>query len=103
MRHGGHGGARLGAGRKAGSLTRATEAKLAEVTASGVTPLDYMLGIMRDEAADRAARADMAKAAAPYVHAKLAAVDATLQANLDGSVTFTWIPPEGKEESDIPG
>ena len=41
----------------------------------------------------------MAKAAAPYVHATLAAVDATLQANLDGSVTFTWLPPPGSDDS----
>ena len=42
-------------------------------------------------------RDEMAKATAPYVHATLAAVDATLQANLDGSVTFTWLPPPGSE------
>ena len=28
----------------------------------------------------------------PYVHARLAAIYATLQANVDGSVTFTWLP-----------
>ena len=38
----------------------------------------------------------MATAAAPYVRAKLAAVDATLPANMDGSVTFTWMPSEDK-------
>jgi len=39
---------------------------------------------------------EMATAAAPYVRAKLAAVDATLPANMDGSVTFTWMPSEDK-------
>ena len=41
----------------------------------------------------------MAKAAAPYVHSKLAAVDATLQANVDGSVTFTWLPPDTDKDA----
>ncbi|WP_332823273.1 hypothetical protein [Stutzerimonas kunmingensis] len=34
-----------------------------------------MLQIMRDEAADEAKRLDAAKAAAPYVHPRLAAVE----------------------------
>lgn len=37
-------------------------------------PLDFMLQIMRDPEAKREERLDMAKAAAPYVHAKLSAV-----------------------------
>lgn len=38
-------------------------------------PLDYMLEILRNEAMDPDARMDAAKAAAPYVHAKLASVE----------------------------
>lgn len=38
-------------------------------------PLDYMLEILRDETAPRDDRMDAAKAAAPYVHAKLASVE----------------------------
>ena len=30
------------------------------------------------------------------MRAKLAAVDATLQANMDGLLTFTWMPSEDK-------
>ena len=37
---------------------------------SGVTPLEYMLAIMRDENEDPDRRARMAMAAAPYVHAR---------------------------------
>lgn len=37
-------------------------------------PLEFMLQIMRDPGADRTERLDMAKAAAPYVHAKLSSV-----------------------------
>jgi len=36
-----------------------------------------MLQVMRDEKAETAARLDAAKAAAPYVHPKLAAIDNT--------------------------
>ena len=41
----------------------------------GILPLDYMLKILRDENQDAAIRMDAAKAAAPYVHAKLASVE----------------------------
>ena len=82
------GGARLGAGRKPGTPNRVTAELQAAVAASGETPLDYMLRVMRDATMEHPRRDEMAKAAAPYVHAKLA-VDATLQANVDGSVTFT--------------
>jgi len=64
-------------GRTKGTPNKATAAKVAEVAASGLTPLDYMLNIMRDEEANPARRDDMAKAAAPYVHPKLAAIEHT--------------------------
>jgi hypothetical protein len=71
----GHGGKRPNAGRKKGSPNKATAAKAAQVAASGVTPLDLLLQIMRDESADLGMRLDAAKAAAPYVHPKLHPVD----------------------------
>jgi hypothetical protein len=40
-----------------------------------VTPLDYMLGVLRDESADRHERMEAAKSAAPYVHQKLASTE----------------------------
>jgi hypothetical protein len=48
--------------------------RLAEIAASGATPLDYMLQVMRDEGQELAKRLDAAKAAAPYVHPRLASV-----------------------------
>lgn len=69
------GGKRPGAGRPKGSPNKATAARQAEIAASGLTPLDYMLGILRDEEADQAQRFEAAKAAAPYVHPRLAAVE----------------------------
>lgn len=69
------GGARPGAGRKAGSPNKANAEREAEVKASGVTPLDYMLTMLRDEAETPANRMWAAEKAAPYVHPKLAAVE----------------------------
>lgn len=69
------GGKRPGAGRKPGVANKASIARQAEVAASGITPLDFLLGVMRDESADEAKRLDAAKAAAPYVHPRLAAVE----------------------------
>lgn len=59
--------------RKAGSAARLTEAGPA--AEDGLTPLDYMLTMLRDESLEPKARFDAAKAAAPYVHAKLASVE----------------------------
>jgi hypothetical protein len=71
------GGKRDGAGRKLGSPNKASAARQAKVAATGITPLDYMLKVMRDEKADAGRRDDMAKAAAPYVHPKLASMQHT--------------------------
>lgn len=79
------GGKRSGAGRKSGSLTKKT-AEIAEKAASeGITPLEYMLEILRGEAPEgsdpaqkltfESMRFEAAKAAAPYVHPRLAAVE----------------------------
>lgn len=66
------GGARPGAGRKTKAVADAVKA--CEIAAkkdqSGLTPLDFMLALMRDEEQDVRLRMAMAQAAAPYVHAK---------------------------------
>jgi hypothetical protein len=49
----------------------------AAIAASGETPLEYMLRIMRDEAAESTRRDDMAKTAAPYLHPRLSSVEHT--------------------------
>lgn len=67
-------GTRIG-GRRKGTPNKATAAKVAEIEASGLTPLDYMLSIMRDENAARDQRLDAAKSAAPYVHPRLASIE----------------------------
>lgn len=72
------GGARPGAGRKAGSITTRTREIAEAALGEGLTPLHYMLSILRDETKAEALRFEAAKAAAPFVHAKLAAVDANV-------------------------
>ena len=59
----------MAAGRPKGSVNKRTQAYLR--TNGGDLPLDYMLRIMRDPSQDHSRRDDMAKAAAPFLHAKL--------------------------------
>lgn len=69
------GGKRPGAGRKKGVPNKRTAALQGEIAASGLTPLEYMLSVMRDEKESDARRLNAAQAAAPYVHAKLASIE----------------------------
>lgn len=73
-------------GRKKGTPNRTTAARQTEIAASGLTPLDYMLSVMRDEQADTATRLDAAVKAAPYVHPKLATIESK-HSGLNGGPT----------------
>lgn len=70
-------GGNRGAGRKSGTPNKASIERQKKVAATGLTPLDYMLQAMRDPKAEAGRRDDMAKAAAPYVHPKLASMQHT--------------------------
>lgn len=69
------GGKREGAGRPAGAVTKRTREAADAAAKDGLTPLDYMLSILRDEAQEQEKRMWAAEKAAPYVHAKLASVE----------------------------
>ena len=56
-------------GRQKGSKNQRTR-ELDKAAAEGITPLEYMLKILRDETAPDLRRDDMAKSAAPYLHAR---------------------------------
>ena len=71
------GGKRDGAGRPSGAVTKRTRAVAEKASKAGLTPLEYMLGVLRDEGADPKDRMWAAEKAAPYVHAKLASVEHT--------------------------
>jgi hypothetical protein len=66
------GGSRPGAGRKTKAVRDAIEAcqVAAKRTKGEMSPLDFMLAVMRDEGQDLKLRTAMAQAAAPYIHAK---------------------------------
>ena len=69
------GGKRRGAGRKPGSASRKTR-QIADAAAEvGITPLEWMLSVIRDEKADVKRRDEMARAAAPFMHPGLGAVE----------------------------
>jgi hypothetical protein len=78
-----NGGARPGAGRKPGGVNRVTKEAIERAQEGGEMPLDYLLRIMRDVTADEAKRIDCAKAAAPYVHAKLNSIEAKFEGDLN--------------------
>ena len=69
------GGRRPGAGRKPGSLTRRTREIAEQAAGDGISPLEHMLAVMRDPSESPERRDEMAKAAAPYMHPRLASVE----------------------------
>lgn len=81
----GRGGRRAGSGRKAGSATKKTREIADRAADEGITPLEFMLNVMRSDVPDglegnsllqaMAMRFEAAKAAAPYMHPRLAAVE----------------------------
>ena len=67
------GGPRPGAGRPRKNAAPVVKIEVEAVSAAitaGITPLEYMLGVMRDASADDARRDRMAQSAAPYCHLK---------------------------------
>jgi hypothetical protein len=69
------GGRREGAGRKPGSVSKLDGEPRRKAMEGGMMPLDYLLGIMRDEDQDARWRLDAAKVAAPYCHARLSSTE----------------------------
>jgi len=74
------GGYRPGAGRPKGAKTKARQVHgedrvapdiLQAAKKSGMSPLDYMLAVMRSEDADPSRRDRMAVAAAPFCHPRI--------------------------------
>ncbi len=63
-----------------------------ECEASGLTPLEYMISLLRDPAAPREERKWAAAQAAPYIHAKLQAT------TISGDKDAPLIPPTRRDE-----
>jgi protein involved in polysaccharide export with SLBB domain len=73
---GNRGGKRPGAGRPKGAKSRRTAETIQKAldAAGGVTPLEFMLKVMRNPKRNMKERIYAASVAAPYVHPKLSAV-----------------------------
>lgn len=72
-----HGGKRAGAGRPKGAKTKRHSEIARKAAAEGLTPLEFMLKILRDEGASYDERKWAAEKSAPYIHARLNSVDMT--------------------------
>ena len=83
------GGVRINSGRKPGSPNKKTAEVQRQVAESGITPLEYLLTVMRAPEAEPRERINAAIAAAPYVHAKLSTVD--VKSEHSGQVLFGWL------------
>jgi hypothetical protein len=85
------GGKREGAGRPEGAVTKRARDVANKAAEAGLMPLDYMLTILRDEAADSKDRMWAAEKAAPYVHPKLANVEHTGKDGGDIGIVFKTV------------
>lgn len=72
-----HGGYRKGAGRKPGSKTTKRAEEAIKAAEEGITPLAYMLSVLRNEAETPERRSWAADKAAPYMHPRLNATTMT--------------------------
>ena len=88
----GHGGRRPGAGRKRGGINkRPAKSRLVNEAAvaaaeTGISPVEYMLAVMRDPNAEADRRDRMAAAVAPYVHPRLAQIEAKVDQFMEVAV-----------------
>jgi hypothetical protein len=72
--------------------------------ATGTLPLDYMLSVMRDAKADAKRRDAMAVAAAPYLHAKMSAVEPKLEkpgAAEEHGILVRFVRPRPEDDNDV--
>jgi hypothetical protein len=63
-------------GRQKGAANERTREIADQAAAYGLTPLEYMLSVLRDPTVEPERRDRMAVAAAPFVHPRLASVEA---------------------------
>ncbi len=85
------GGARPGAGRPKGSVNKRSVETLAAAAAEGITPVEYMLKVLRDEEADDKARQWAAEKAAPYIHPRPQPVARPIEIELPDTSTLEGI------------
>ena len=84
------GGPRPNSGRKAGTKNIKTKVIAERCAQEGITPLEYMLNVMRDPTQEFDTRMDSAKSCAPYMHPKLASVEQKVEAEVNGTI-YEWL------------
>jgi len=84
------GGPRPNSGRKAGTKNIKTKVIAERCAQEGITPLEYMLNVMRDPTQEFDTRMDAAKSCAPYMHPKLASVEQKVEAEVNGTI-YEWL------------
>lgn len=92
------GGKRSGAGRPKGAATKRSREIADQAIAEGTSPLEYMLGVMRDPEAAPARRDEMAKMAAPYIHPRVSAVQIADEPLPTHPATVVILPHNGRDE-----
>ncbi len=85
------GGARKGAGRPEGSVSQRHVDMLAATVSDGITPVEYMLKVLRDEGANDKARAWAAEKAAPFIHPRPAPLARPIEIDLPDTSTIEGI------------
>lgn len=85
------GGARMGAGRPKGALNKKHSELLASAAEAGLTPIEYMLSVMRDEKADTKDRAWAAEKAAPYIHPRPSPIANRIEIELPDTSTIEGV------------
>src|SRR5215208_5882325 len=94
-----HGGRRAGSGRKRTGANKLDTIARKSAMETGITPLEFMLAILRNEANSDAVRMEAAKAAAPYFHARLAHIETKAEASRV-SFVFRRAEPSGGPSRD---
>lgn len=97
------GGKRQGAGRPAGAANKKTREIADKAALEGITPLEVLLQTMREawDGGSKELACQIAKDAAPYMHPRLTAVDAEVNANISGN--YQPIPIEAREPIPVEG
>lgn len=90
-------------GRQKGVLNKDTKVSrdiLRKEIKAGETPLEYMMRVMRDETVEKPRRDEMAKSAAPYMHAKLQSTLAHVTGTIENKGQFdaSALEPDDRRE-----
>lgn len=88
-----NGGKREGSGRKLGSASLRTREIADRAIKEGMSPLEVLLKLMRKalDAGDDIVAMDAAKAAAPYIHPRLNAIDIGNKDDKPLAITLNWM------------